>query len=58
MDAARATSAAPSYFEPAQVTDLAGAHTYALVDGGVFAVNPSLCAYADLAAAGRTEELR
>ena len=57
VDAARSTSAAPSYFEPAHVTDLAGAHTYALVDGGVFAVNPSLCAYADLAAAGRTGEL-
>ena len=57
VDAARSTSAAPSYFEPAHVTDVAGAHTYALVDGGVFAVNPSLCAYADLAAAGRTGEL-
>jgi patatin-like phospholipase/acyl hydrolase len=57
VDAARSTSAAPSYFQPAHVTDLAGAHTYALVDGGVFAVNPSLCAYADLAAAGRTGEL-
>jgi patatin-like phospholipase/acyl hydrolase len=57
VDAARSTSAAPSYFEPAHVTDLAGAHTYALVDGGVFAINPSLCAYADLAAAGRTGAL-
>jgi patatin-like phospholipase/acyl hydrolase len=57
VDAARSTSAAPSYFQPAHVTDLAGAHTYALVDGGVFAINPSLCAYADLAAAGRTDEL-
>ena len=56
-DAARSTSAAPSYFEPAHVTDVAGAHTYALVDGGVFAINPSLCAYADIAAAGRTGEI-
>ena len=39
------------------MTDLAGAHTYALVDGGVFAINPTLCAYADIAAAGRTGEI-
>jgi uncharacterized protein len=54
---ARATGAAPSYFEPARVTDVAGDRTYALVDGGVYAVNPSMCAYADIAAAGRTDEL-
>ena len=54
---ARATSAAPSYFEPAQATDVAGARTYPLVDGGVFAVNPSLCAYADVVGAGRGGEL-
>jgi len=45
---ARATSAAPSYFEPEEVTDRAGARTYPLVDGGLYAVNPSMCAYADL----------
>src|SRR3954453_18651660 len=56
VDAARSTCAAPSYFEPAHVTDAAAAASYALVDGGVFAVNPSLCAYADLAAAGTTGE--
>ncbi|HWT24648.1 MAG TPA: patatin-like phospholipase family protein [Solirubrobacteraceae bacterium] len=55
--ASRATSAAPSYFEPARVTDAAGAATYALVDGGVFAVNPSLCAYADLVQAGGIDHL-
>jgi len=41
VDAAHGSSAAPSYFEPAQV----GALT--LVDGGVFATNPAMCAYAD-----------
>src|SRR3954451_5563378 len=51
-EAARATSAAPTYFEPVQVTDAAGARTYSLVDGGVFAVNPAMCAYADVVAAG------
>lgn len=51
-EAARATSAAPSYFEPVEVTDAAGARTYPLVDGGVFAINPAMCAYADVVAAG------
>lgn len=45
-DVARATSAAPTYFEPAAVTSLSGI-TYPLVDGGVFASNPALCAYAE-----------
>ena len=51
-DVARATSGAPTYFEPAQVTDVAGGRTYALVDGGVFAVNPALCAHVDVLATG------
>jgi uncharacterized protein len=50
--AARATAAAPSYFEPVEVTDAAGARTYPLIDGGVFAMNPAMCAYADVVAAG------
>ena len=57
VQVARATGAAPSYFEPAEVTDVAGARTYPLIDGGVFAVNPSMCAYADVVAAGRVAEL-
>jgi patatin-like phospholipase/acyl hydrolase len=51
-EAARATSAAPTYFEPVGVTDAAGAHTYPLIDGGVYAVNPSMCAYAEVIAEG------
>jgi uncharacterized protein len=39
---ARATSAAPTYFEPLPVADRA------LVDGGVFAVNPAMCAFAEV----------
>ncbi|HKH18638.1 MAG TPA: patatin-like phospholipase family protein [Solirubrobacteraceae bacterium] len=58
VQVARATGAAPSYFEPAEVTDVAGARTYPLIDGGVFAVNPSMCALADVTAAGRGDELR
>jgi patatin-like phospholipase/acyl hydrolase len=38
---ARSTSAAPTYFEPVE----AGEH--ALVDGGVFATNPAMCAVAE-----------
>jgi Patatin-like phospholipase len=41
VDAAHGSSAAPSYFEPARVGSLT------LVDGGVFATNPAMCAYAD-----------
>ena len=57
VDAARATAAAPTYFEPARVSDVARAAQYALVDGGVFALNPGLVAYAELAAAGRDDEI-
>jgi hypothetical protein len=50
---ARATSAAPTYFEPepvaAQSSDPSDAadQPYALVDGGTFANNPALCGYAE-----------
>jgi hypothetical protein len=39
---ARATSAAPTYFDPARIAD-----DHALVDGGVFANNPAVAGYAD-----------
>jgi len=45
-DVARATSAAPTFFEAAKVISFSGVE-YPLVDGGVFANNPSLCAYAE-----------
>jgi patatin-like phospholipase/acyl hydrolase len=57
VQGARAAGAAPSYLEPAEKTDNAGARTYPLIDGGVYAVNPSMCAYADVVAAGRAGEL-
>jgi uncharacterized protein len=41
VDAAHASSAAPTYFEPVRV----GART--LIDGGVFAINPAAIAYAE-----------
>ena len=43
--AARATSAAPTYFEPAQMTW--GDETRTLIDGGVFINSPSVSAYAE-----------
>jgi uncharacterized protein len=45
-DVARATSAAPTYFEPARVHSMTGV-SYPLIDGCVFANNPALCAYAE-----------
>jgi uncharacterized protein len=44
-EAARATAAAPTYFEPEKLT--AQGETFALCDGGVFAANPAMCAYAE-----------
>ncbi|MEW5819632.1 MAG: patatin-like phospholipase family protein [Cyanobacteriota bacterium] len=45
-DVARATTAAPSYFECAKISDVNN-EEIALIDGGVFAGNPALCAYAE-----------
>jgi len=44
-EVARATSAAPTYFEPALVT--VGGSMKALIDGGVFVNNPAMSAYAE-----------
>jgi patatin-like phospholipase len=43
-DVARATSAAPSYFEPMKLSTGTSEHHYTLIDGGVFANNPAACA--------------
>jgi patatin-like phospholipase/acyl hydrolase len=45
-DVARATSAAPTYFSPAHIESM-NKQTFSLVDGGMFANNPALCAYAE-----------
>jgi patatin-like phospholipase/acyl hydrolase len=42
-DVCRATSAAPTYFEPAKVKSKSD-KTFHLIDGGVFANNPGMCA--------------
>ncbi|HLK20556.1 MAG TPA: CBASS cGAMP-activated phospholipase [Bryobacteraceae bacterium] len=43
-DIARATSAAPSYFEPMRIPTGTNSDFYTLIDGGVFANNPAACA--------------
>jgi predicted acylesterase/phospholipase RssA len=40
---ARATSAAPTYFPPAAIQNRAG-QAFTMIDGGVFANNPTICA--------------
>lgn len=48
-DVARATSAAPTFFPPLNlpVQTAAGATRMSLIDGGVFANNPGMCAYVE-----------
>lgn len=45
-DVCRATSAAPTYFEPARIRSKYG-QDFTLIDGGMYANNPALCAYAE-----------
>ncbi|MCH7408586.1 patatin-like phospholipase family protein [Belliella sp. DSM 111904] len=45
-DVAQATAAAPTYFEAALIKSRFGV-AYPLIDGGVFANNPAMCAYAE-----------
>ena len=52
-EAARASSAAPTYFVPKKIPSLPG---YAFIDGGVFANNPAMCAYAEAKAIYADEE--
>jgi len=44
---ARATSAAPTYFPPEKIDTADPLQYYALIDGGVIANNPAMCAYAE-----------
>ncbi|OAQ40761.1 patatin [Pedobacter psychrophilus] len=46
-DVCRATSAAPTYFSVAEIRSLAGVR-YPLLDGGIFATNPSLSAFVEI----------
>jgi patatin-like phospholipase/acyl hydrolase len=55
-EAARATSAAPTYFEPALITNLTQKRSDALIDGGVFANDPSLAAVVEGKKQGWSED--
>jgi patatin-like phospholipase/acyl hydrolase len=44
-DVAMATTAAPTYFAPAAVEPVGGGPSRYLLDGGLYANNPSLCCY-------------
>lgn len=46
-DVARATSAAPTYFECSDIKSVSEV-SYPLIDGGVFVNNPTLCAFAEV----------
>jgi patatin-like phospholipase/acyl hydrolase len=46
-DVAYATSAAPTYFEPLKLETTDAVEYFSLVDGGVYASNPAMCAYAE-----------
>lgn len=54
--AALATASAPSYFVPATITGGDG-KDYHMIDGGVFATNVSMCAYAEARALWPDEDL-
>jgi patatin-like phospholipase/acyl hydrolase len=45
-DVCRATSAAPTYFESAQIKSRYN-QQFTLIDGGVYANDPALCAHAE-----------
>lgn len=46
-EVARSTSAAPTYFEVNRIDVPTEAQYYALIDGGVYANNPAMCAYVE-----------
>ncbi|MEO8664005.1 MAG: CBASS cGAMP-activated phospholipase [Ignavibacteria bacterium] len=57
-DVARATSAAPTYFQSKKLKASPPIDYFALIDGGVFANNPSMCAYAEAKKVfGNTEKI-
>ncbi|MBD8487385.1 patatin-like phospholipase family protein [Echinicola sp. CAU 1574] len=46
-DVAEASAAAPTYFEASEISSALDV-SYPLIDGGVFANNPAMCAYAEV----------
>jgi patatin-like phospholipase/acyl hydrolase len=56
-DVARAATAAPTFFEPHEVTSRTGQHSHVLVDGAVFANNPAMCAFAEVERKGLQRDI-
>ena len=56
-DVARATAAAPTFFEVSKIKSDANKY-YPLIDGAIFANNPALCAYAEMRNKFSTKELK
>lgn len=56
-EVARATSAAPFYFPPAQISVQGRLDQLMLVDGGVFANNPAMCAYVEARNRFKSEDI-
>lgn len=56
-DVVRATSAAPTYFEPKMIARAGADPRLVLVDGGVVAVNPAMCAYVEARKTADTNEI-
>ena len=57
-DVVRATSAAPTYFPPEKIDTGDPLNYYALIDGGVVAGNPAMCAYAEAIKMGHAVDER
>jgi patatin-like phospholipase/acyl hydrolase len=54
-EVARATSAAPTYFQPAKLDTSDPPNYLSLIDGGVVAGNPAMCAYAEAVNMGKVD---
>ena len=54
-DVTRATASAPGYFQVARIRSM-DHKFYPLIDGGVFANNPAMCAYAEVRKSSKSEK--
>jgi patatin-like phospholipase/acyl hydrolase len=54
---ARATTAAPTFFEPARLVAASGSRTYSLVDAGIFVNDPAMSALAEARAMGLGDDV-
>jgi patatin-like phospholipase/acyl hydrolase len=55
-DVVRATTAAPTFFTPTRVQPADASASYGLVDGGIDAGNPAMCAYAEAIKMGKAAD--